>query len=535
MPSWQRVGRGPRAVNDAWMAKKLLIAGVIAVMVAGVGWALLSRPTGPVLVAAKEKIERWCGTQLLAIAADHLNPTLHFDTLVYTFPKTVTLTGVSLIEKNIVVISADSITIEFAGVPRAGEPLVLEKLDLRTPTVRFIEQPDGSLLGLTDLVKAGGGSVSDDGGSTRLSDVLAITMIRVADGHVSYEPSDKPAMVLQPLTFDLKRGQPAATEGDPGWYAFEASLTLDPVAELATSARLNLDTGDLDIARLTLDVALTRARYQVFTPQIQQFLDQNQIVGTLHGSMHGLVGLGDTGRTSLGFHVTLTDARAVVNDYEIPIQTLLLDGTYSENVFDVPKLVANAFHGRIQLSARFDYAGAGSPFEIHLAGDHLRLEDAMHYEGRPNTDYTGDVTVTATASGRMDDVSGSLTGGGDLSVANGRIVLVDLFRAELKTQGDHKRTDRAELTFQLHGDRVHLSKMLILGGLIGIRGDGDQYYDGRLNFVVSAGPVERIADELGPIGDLLGAVTGSVVKYQVTGTLGDTTINVLPFGIGEKK
>lgn len=535
MPSRQAVARRRPTVNDPSVAKKLLVAGVIAVLAAGVGWALLSRSAESVLAAAKSGIERWCGTQLLALAAEHLNPTLHFDTLVYTYPKTVTLTGVRLAEQEIVVISAESITIEFAGIPRAGEPLVFETLYLRTPMVRLIEQPDGSLLGLTDLVKSGKGSPRDDGGSTRLSDVLAITMIRIADGHLRYEPSGKPAMVLRPLTFDLRRGQRVATERDPGWYAFEASLTLEPGAELVMSARVNLDTGDLDVARLTLDAALSPARYQEFPPQIQQFLEQNQVVGTLHGSMDGLVGLGNAGRTSLGFHVTLTDARAVVKDYEIPIRRLDLDGTFSENVLELRQVVANAFNGRVELSARFDFSATGDPFEIHLRGDGLRLEDTMHYEGKPNTDYTGDVTVAATVSGRMDDLPMSLAGGGDLSVTNGRIVLVDLFRAVIKSKSDHSHTDRAELIFEVHGDRLHFSKVLVLGTLIGIRGDGDQYYDGRLNFVVSAGPIERLTGDMGPIGGLLGAVAGSLVKYQVTGSIDDTTIRVLPFGLGEKK
>ncbi len=91
------------------------------------------------------------------------------------------------------------------------------------------------------------------------------------------------------------------------------------------------------------------------------------------------------------------------------------------------------------------------------------------------------------------------------------------------------------MTFELHGDRVQLSKILILGDLVGIRGEGDLYYDGRLNAVVSAGGVERIAAEFGPIGQFFGKVAGSFVRYQVTGTVQDTKVSVLPFGLGRKK
>jgi hypothetical protein len=130
---------------------------------------------------------------------------------------------------------------------------------------------------------------------------------------------------------------------------------------------------------------------------------------------------------------------------------------------------------------------------------------------------------------------GTLTGGGEISVVNGRFVIVQLFDKMLKKENEHKQTDRADVTFELHGDRVHLSKILILGNIIGIKGDGDLYYDGRLNAVVSAGAIERLAAEGGPIGQFFGNLAGSLVKYQVTGTLQETKVAVLPLGLGRKK
>ncbi len=517
------------------MARKILIGLIVAAALAGAGWVFLSGYVKSVADSGKQNLEAWCGKQLLALAADHLNPTLHFEKLVDTFPKTVQLTRVTLAHENVVVISADAITIEFAGIPRSGAPLVIQKLDLLKPIVRLITQPDGSLLGLTNLVKSDGGAVSDDGGSTRLSDVLAITTIKLTDGSVSYEPPDQPAMVLQPLTFDLESKTNEGGTADSGWYAFEATSTLDPVAELATKARLNLDNGDLDFETFTLDLSLTPSQYQVFTPNIQQFLRDNEIVGTMTGSMEGRIGLGELSRTSLGFHVKLDDARAVIDGYEIPVDTLDLDGSYRQNVLAFPRISADAFQGHLEVFARFDYGAEGSPFEARLDGRDLKLEDTMRYEGMSNTDYSGDVTLTVTASGQSDDMPGTLTGNGEVSVVNGRFVIVRLFDKTLKKTGEDKHTDRAEMTFELHGDRVHLSKILILGNVVGIKGDGDIYYDGRLNAVVSAGGVERFSAGLGPIGQFFGDLAGSVVKYQVTGTFQDTKVAVLPLGIGRKK
>ena len=533
MPASSPVVRRPPAANDPSVVKKLLIAVSALVVVGAIAWVPLSGFLGKVVATGKQGAEDWCGKQLLAIAADHLNPTLHFDELVYTFPKTVQLTNVTLVDADVVVISADAITIEFAGIPKRGEPVVLQTIDLRKPQVRLIEHPDGSLAGLTDLVKDSGGSVKDDGGSTRLSDVLAIKKINLVEGSVSYEPPDKPAMVLKPLTFELDKR--LAESAEPGWYAFEATTRLDPVADITTKSRLNLDNGDLDIESFTLDMSLAESQYQVFTPNIQEFLKDNAIVGTMNGSMKGLVGLGTLSHTSLDFHVRLSDARAVIDGYEIPIQALDLDGSYKQNVLDFPRLTGNAFHGKVHATARLDYSAEGSPFNATLDAVEVRLEDAMGYEGMPSTDYTGEVTLKAEVAGQQDDVAGTITGGGQASVKKGRIVLVELFRKQLKKGGEHRQNDRAEFTFEVHGDRIHYPKAVILGDLVGIRGRGDMYYDGRINFVVSAGAIERVTGDAGPVGRFMGKLAGSLVQYQVTGTMDDTKVKVLPLGIGEKK
>ena len=132
----------------------------------------------------------------------------------------------------------------------------------------------------------------------------------------------------------------------------------------------------------------------------------------------------------------------------------------------------------------------------------------------------------------MDDLAVTLTGEGTTTVVNGRIVLVDMFRSELKEKGDRQQTDSADMTFELKGDRIYFSKAAILGGMVGIRGTGDLYYDGRLNLLVNTGAIERLT---GPFSEIVQGFAGSFVKYQVTGTMDDVKIGVLPFGLGAKK
>ena len=72
------VVRRRRAANDPSVARKILIGLTVAAALAGAGWLVLSEQIKSVAGAGKEGVEAWCGKQLLALAADHLNPTLHF-------------------------------------------------------------------------------------------------------------------------------------------------------------------------------------------------------------------------------------------------------------------------------------------------------------------------------------------------------------------------------------------------------------------------------------------------------------------------
>ena len=72
----------------------------------------------------------------------------------------------------------------------------------------------------------------------------------------------------------------------------------------------------------------------------------------------------------------------------------------------------------------------------------------------------------------------------------------------------------------------------VVGGPNLARGEGELYFDSRIDFRFNAGPMERLQGVLGPLGAALGDVTYKLVKYQVTGTLDEPTAAVKPLGIG---
>ena len=154
------------------MRRKLVVVALLLAAVAGIGWFFLAGP-------GSRHVSRWCASQISAIVDAHVQPDFAFDSFSYRMPKTITLRGVRLVAGGESIVTVDSIEIVLARVPRRGEPIVIERVTLEKPVVRLIPTGTGSLLGFGDFVKPGEGAMLADGGSTRLSDVLAIDTIRL--------------------------------------------------------------------------------------------------------------------------------------------------------------------------------------------------------------------------------------------------------------------------------------------------------------------------------------------------------------------
>ena len=93
-------------------------------------------------------------------------------------------------------------------------------------------------------------------------------------------------------------------------------------------------------------------------------------------------------------------------------------------------------------------------------------------------------------------------------------------------------SDRAGAALTLLGDHLNVRDLKIVSQTLAVRGEGEVYFDGPINFRVNAGGVEKIQESLGPLGELFGALTDKLGKYHVTGTFEDPDVSVKPLGIG---
>jgi hypothetical protein len=60
----------------------------------------------------------------------------------------------------------------------------------------------------------------------------------------------------------------------------------------------------------------------------------------------------------------------------------------------------------------------------------------------------------------------------------------------------------------------------------GLRGHGDVSFDSRLDLAVDGGPVQKVENELGAVGDVLGEITETLLRARVTGTLGEPKVGI---------
>jgi hypothetical protein len=138
-------------------------------------------------------------------------------------------------------------------------------------------------------------------------------------------------------------------------------------------------------------------------------------------------------------------------------------------------------------------------------------------------------------NGDYDTLAETFTGNGEITTTDARLRVVGLFRDVIGLGGTHKSDDSGRTDYELTPDRVKFTKIKVSGAMLGIEGDSDLYYDGRLDGVLHVGPMKGRTGVVGVIGDAFGVVTNRMVAYRVEGTIQEPKISVRPLSIGARK
>jgi hypothetical protein len=518
----------------------IVLATVIALSLVVVQIVRSRGATGPLggiaalLGETKSAIERWCGTQLLAIANAHLRPELAFDTLQFEFPATVTLTNVKLIDQNVVVLAAGSMRIEFTETPRSGKPIVIQRVLLTDPVLRLIQREDGTLLGLTNLVEKPARETTDDGVSIKPSDVFAIRQIGLVNGSISLELSNEPAMVLDRLNFDLATTPANEDPAQKGWYTIAGKASRHAILDWETQGRLNIDTSVLDIQKMTWQSSLSADEYSILPAELQTFAREHELTGDLVASLSGTIPLLSTADSVLDIQAGLTKGHMLLGDYVLPVKSLDVTARISGGALAVKPLNLASLGGTLQMDGTMSLSG---PFAatMNVQASGMRIEQALRPVSDQPTKYAGRVDVAGAVTGQVGSLQSTVDGQGTLAITEGRLVriptLSKINEMITGTNAAESANDTGSSDWHLFGDHINFRKLEVVSSTIAARGEGEIMFDSTINFRVNAGPLEKAQTALGKVGELFGKVTDKIVQYEITGKLGDPVVTVRTLGI----
>jgi hypothetical protein len=191
-------------------------------------------------------------------------------------------------------------------------------------------------------------------------------------------------------------------------------------------------------------------------------------------------------------------------------------------------------HAKIAGSFELDDSFTGA---LSFGGTQLELGDLLRGAADPHglPSFSGLLDFAGTLQGPFADIARHAEGKGQLSLRKARLARLPALEtvdealdksAEEAMKKETAGHDELSLRFSLEGDRAHITKLRINSRWYGLRGHGDAYFDSRLDMAVDGGPLQRIENELGALGDVLGEITETIVRARVTGTLSEPKVGI---------
>ncbi len=490
-------------------------------------------------------VERWIAHELRALAADHLNPTFTFDDLSYRFPSTVTLRGVRLTSPDpeaasrpIEILAIDSLTLTLSDIPRPNRPFRMRRLDLAGPTLRLVrinvvDEPN-DLLGYSDLLKEESGPAARPARPpAKLSERFQVRAVSIQGGRAEYDPRDGGAalMLIDGIVAKLLL-QPE----DAGTYGIDFSLDHQPVFTVALRGKLLADEERLEVSALSSTLQLAREQHHYLTPAMQKLLAKYDITGRLTLEAKGMLALDDDASSRLEADLELKDASYAAGDYGLALDHIASRISATARTVTIEKFAIDAIGGHAEIGGTFELDDSLTG-ALSFEGADLQIGDLLRGADDPQgvPSFSGLLGFSGTLRGPFADIDRRAQGKGRLSLQQARLGRLPALStidealdraAEAAMKREHTGHDALSLEFSLDGDHAGIEKLRMNSRWYGLRGHGDVYFDSRLDLAVDGGPVQRVENELGAVGDVLGEITETLLRARVTGTLDEPKVGI---------
>jgi hypothetical protein len=524
--------------------KILVVLGVIFLLVLiGAGAVTAFLMFGPTkvkqLVQGETRLLDYLGAQVVGIANTHLVPELSFETIRYDPPYTLSLGGVRLTAPDSTrVLDLGKMTVTLAETPRVGQPLRIASLTMSNGAVNLIRDPaSGGLRGLSPIVepRPERERTTEAKPEFRLANVLVLNKIVVEGIDLVYDAGDGASpMRLDALSANLDIIP--ATDAGEGWYELKLASGRQPGLRLDLDGRINIDSFDLALNRVTADAQLNSETATTLPPQLSALIAQYQLRGAMRANASGRIALLDPANAELSVDASLDDGRGVFGEYQIPIKSLNLKADMASGVLDLRSLNVTALGGELGADGRVVLDGDAS-VQWNLRG--MRLRELL--AARP-TDQPPKMAGVVTSTGRVRfpvaEPRAGLSGAGQIDVKEGRLVNIPVVSDVVKLMevtgltGGVNFNDTFSSPMTLSPRGVKLENFDFRTPAVHARGSGTIAFDGGLDFSINGGPLESIQNKLGKFGSILGKVTDQFVTYRVRGSLAEPKVAVQPLGIG---
>lgn len=483
---------------------------------------------------AEITIRIWLFNFIMLASGDVLGPTLHFTDLQYTFPMTVTLQAPELDEEGKAFLSARRMRLTLERIPVAGRAIEISEVLFDRPVLRFRWREDGSLIGLnTDFIRSYEGEEYTQGISTNPSDFLAIRLIDVSGGSLQFEPYGSDAIRIDDISLQIDA---TPRDGYPGLYSFDSSVERPPVMGIDLNGSLNIDSGDIIVDNFLGQLSVDPDEIETLPDDIRSFVEHYRIVGDVGLRIDGRVPLSEPAASDLLVELQIEQSGARVADYLIPIPKLMADLHIHSRRVVLEQLVLHLPRsGTMMMTGDLDFEPP-RVFDVQFDVTDLHLDAvlAQLQDGHPR--YSGLIGITGEVTSQADEVLQHLSGNGSLHLTRGDILNVPVVKglqeAVLGKPEWPMGDDEGSLLFALEPNRLVIDDLSLEGDHMGVRGEGELYFDSSINFRFNAGPLEKLQMNLGGIGDVFGFITDRLVTYQVTGDWDEPRFSGRVLGLG---
>lgn len=281
-----------------------------------------------------------------------------------------------------------------------------------------------------------------------------------------------------------------------------------------------------------------KATLTMIDPELAAVLAPYTFQGLCQVTAAGTVGCTNSAPNNIEVNLNASDVRWKMFDFS----TCALNLYILERNYRIDDLKGSIYNGGLNGSATIDpiVGSTNMHFAFSATADNVDFGKLVKsLAGKQlNGDYQGACSAAVNLEGFCEDAArASYQGDGWLKIEHGHIFTVPIFSGLFDIIGKvvpglGKLADKnnAHATFTIGSGKVHSSNMLIEGNVFNLRGSGDIYFDGRLDYKVQLSFLSR-SNLLGNLVHLVTMPLTKALELHLGGMVDDPQWNAtyLPF------